>query len=71
MEIKGSYPKCTSEIIGIYRAQNEDTRVIEKLAARNVFLGNSTKRNIIGGNLNYPKSTGRVSRKVLVLLRHL
>ena len=52
VEIKGSDPKCTWEIVGIYRAPNEDTRVIEKLAARTGFLGNSTKRSIIGGDLN-------------------
>jgi hypothetical protein len=34
------------------QSQNEDIRVIEKLAARTVFLGNSRKRSIIGGDLN-------------------
>jgi hypothetical protein len=43
VEIKGCDPRCTWEIVDIYRAQNEDIRVIEKLAARTVFLGNSTK----------------------------
>ena len=38
--------------VGIYRAPNEDTRVIEKLAARTGFLGNSTKHSIISGDLN-------------------
>jgi hypothetical protein len=52
VEVKGSDPKCTWEIVGIHRAPNEDIRVIEKLAARTGFLGNSTKRSIIGGNLN-------------------
>jgi len=33
VEIKGSHPKYTWEIIGVYRAPNKDTRVIEKLAA--------------------------------------
>jgi hypothetical protein len=55
VQIKGSDPKRTWEIVGIYRAPNEDTRVIEKLAARTGFLGNSTKRSIIGGDLNLPK----------------
>jgi len=55
LEIKGSDPKCTWEIVGIYRAPNEDTRVIEKFAARTGFLGNSTKHNIIEGNLNLPQ----------------
>jgi hypothetical protein len=71
VEIKGSDPRCTWEIVGIYRAPNEDIRVIEKLAARTGFLGNNTTRSIIGGDSHYPKSTGRVSRKVVVLLRHL
>jgi hypothetical protein len=39
------------EIIGIYRAPDEDIRVTEKLAAKTDFLGNSTKRSIIGGDL--------------------
>jgi hypothetical protein len=33
VEIKGSDPKCTWGILGIYRAPNEYIRVIEKLAA--------------------------------------
>jgi hypothetical protein len=52
VEIKGCDPKCTWEIVGIYRDPNEDTRVIKKLDARTGFLGNSTKRSIIGGDLN-------------------
>jgi hypothetical protein len=55
VEVKGNDPKCTWEIIGIYRAPNEDIRVIEKLAARTGFLGNSTKQSIIGGDLNLPQ----------------
>jgi hypothetical protein len=55
VEIKGSDPRCTWEIVGIYRAPNEDIWVIEKLAARTGFLGNSTKRSIIGGDLNLPQ----------------
>jgi hypothetical protein len=52
VKIKSSDPRCTSEIVDICRAPNEDTRVIEKLAARTGFMGNSTKRSIIGGDLN-------------------
>jgi hypothetical protein len=52
VEIKGSDPRCTWEIVGIYRAPNEDTRVIEKLAARTGFQGNSIKHRTIGGDLN-------------------
>ena len=33
VEVKGSDPKCTWEIVGIYRAPNKDINVIEKLAA--------------------------------------
>jgi hypothetical protein len=51
-EIKGSDPKYTWEIVGIYRAPNEDIRVIEKLAARTGF---SIKHSIIGGDLNLPQ----------------
>ena len=55
MEIKGSDPKCTWEIVGIYRAPNEDIRVFKNLASRTGFLGNSMKRSTIGGNLNLPQ----------------
>jgi hypothetical protein len=51
-EVKGRDPKFTWEIIGTYRAPNEDMRVIERLAARTDYLGNSTKRSIIGEDLN-------------------
>ena len=37
VKIKGCDPKCTWEIVGIYRAPNEDIWVIEKLAAEPVF----------------------------------
>jgi hypothetical protein len=37
VEVKGIDPKCTWEIVGIYRAPNEDIRVIEKLATRTGF----------------------------------
>jgi hypothetical protein len=33
VEVKGNEPKCMWEIVGIYRAPNEDIQVIEKLAA--------------------------------------
>jgi len=54
VEVKGRNPKCTWEVVGIYRAPNEDMRVIERLAARTGYKGNSTKRSIIGGDLNLP-----------------
>jgi hypothetical protein len=36
-EIKGSDPKYVWEIVGIYRAPNEDIRATEELAARTGF----------------------------------
>ena len=55
VEIKGSDPKCTWGIVGIYRDPNDDIRVIERLVARTGFLGNCMKRSIIGGDLNLPQ----------------
>jgi len=54
VEVKGGNPKFSWEVVGVYRALNEDMRVIERLAARTGFTGNSTKRNIIGSDLNLP-----------------
>jgi len=47
--VKGKDPKFTWEILGIYRAPNDDMRVMEMLAARTSYSGNPTKRSIIGG----------------------
>ena len=44
VEVKGTDPKYTWEIVWIYRAPNEDRRVIERLATQTGFLGNSMKR---------------------------
>jgi hypothetical protein len=55
-EAKGRGPKFTWEIVDAYRAPNEDMRVIEILAARKEYLGNSTKRGIIGVDLNLPSA---------------
>jgi len=49
IEVKGRDPKFTWEIIGIYRAPNDDMRVMEMLANRNSYSGNPTKRSITGG----------------------
>ena len=49
IEVKGRDPKFTWEIIGIYRAANDDMQVMEMLAARTSYSGNPTKRSIIGG----------------------
>ena len=51
---KGINPKFAWEVVGVYRAPNKDMRVIERLAARTGFTGHSTKRSIIGGDLNLP-----------------
>jgi len=54
VEVKGGNPKFSWEVVEVYRAPNEDMRVLERLAAQNGFTGNSTKRSIIGGDLNLP-----------------
>jgi len=54
VEVKGGNPEFSWEVVGFYRAPNEDMRVIERLAARTRFTGNSTKPSIIGGDLNLP-----------------
>jgi hypothetical protein len=56
VEVQGKDPKFTWEIIGIYRAPNEDMRFIEGLAARTDYLGKSTTRSIIEGDLNLPSA---------------
>jgi hypothetical protein len=54
VEVKSRDPKFAWEIVGTYRASNEDMRVIERLVARTAYTGNSTKRSIIGADLNLP-----------------
>ena len=54
MGVNGTDRKYTWEIVGIYRAPNEDMQVIERLATWSGSLGNSMKRSIIGGDLNLP-----------------
>jgi len=56
MEVKGGNPKFAWEVVGVYRAPNEDMPVIERVAARTGFPGNSTKRSVTGGDLNLPYS---------------
>jgi hypothetical protein len=41
VEVKGRNPKFALEVVGVYRAPNEIMRVIERLAARTGFTGNS------------------------------
>ena len=55
VEIKSSKQTLTWEIIGKYRAPNEDCRVLERLVARTGCTSNSAKRCIIGGDLNLPQ----------------
>jgi len=52
VEVKGRDPKFTWEIVGIYRAPNEDMQGIERLAARPDYIGSSAKRSAIGVDLN-------------------
>jgi hypothetical protein len=54
VEVTGRDPQFKWQIVGVYRAPNEDMRVIKKLAARTDYLRNSTTRSIIGGDLNLP-----------------
>ena len=54
VEVKSRNPKFAWEVVGVYRAPNEDMRVIERLAARTGFTGNSTKYSIIGDDINLP-----------------
>jgi hypothetical protein len=51
VEVKGRDLKFTWEVVGIYRAPIEDVR---DMAARIDYLGNSTKRSIVGADLNLP-----------------
>jgi hypothetical protein len=55
VEVKGIDPKYTWKIIGIYRAPNDDMLAIERLATRTLATRHSTKRSIIGGDLNLPQ----------------
>jgi len=46
VEVKGMDPKYTWEIIGIFRAANEEVLEFERLAARTVITQSLTKRSI-------------------------
>ena len=52
VEVKGMDPKYTWEIIGHYRAPNEDMLATERFTARTLPKRNLTKQSIIGGDLN-------------------
>ena len=55
VEVNGRDPKDKWEIVGIYRAPNEDLQASERLAERTDYLTNSMKQSIIGGDLNLPQ----------------
>jgi hypothetical protein len=71
VEVKGRDPKFTWAIVGIYRAPNEDMQVIEGLAARTDYLGNSTKHGIIGEDLNLPSADWNGKAECTMEVRHL
>jgi hypothetical protein len=54
VEVKGRDLKFTCEFVSNYRAPNEDVSFKERLAARTGYTGNSTKRCVIGGDVNLP-----------------
>jgi hypothetical protein len=56
VEVKGRDTKYSWEIIGIYKAPNQDMLAIERLAARTLLTRNSMKRSIICGDLNSPQA---------------
>jgi len=55
VEVKGVDPKHVCEIIGIYRAPNEDMLATVRLAAPTLPTRNVTKRSITGSDLNLPQ----------------
>jgi hypothetical protein len=54
IEVKGRDPKITWETVGIYRTPNEYMRLFEKLADWTGYMRGTTKRSIIGGDINLP-----------------
>jgi len=52
--VKGRDPTFTWEIVGINRATNDDIQIMERLAAWTGYTGISTKRRIIGSDVNLP-----------------
>jgi len=61
--------KNTWEIVGIYRAPNEDMRLLEKLADQTGYMERTKKRSIIGGDINL--SHAEKSRGTQVFLNRL
>jgi hypothetical protein len=56
VEVKDGNPKFSWEVVGVYRSPNEDMRIIETSADQTGFSGKSTKRSIVGGDLNLPNA---------------
>ena len=54
IEVIGRNPKYTWEFEGIYRTPNVDTPLLEKLADQTGYMGRTTKRSIIVGDLTLP-----------------
>jgi hypothetical protein len=56
IEVKSRDPKFNWEIVGIYRAPNNDMGVLEKLATQTGYTGICTKCSIISFDLNLPSA---------------
>jgi len=69
VEVKGGNPKFSLEVVGIYRAPNEDMRVVERLAARTGFTLLSVAS--LGVTYTYLTQSGMETRVEIVELRHL
>jgi len=64
-------PKISWRMLGVYRAPNVYMRILEGLAARTGFTGNSTKRSIIGVTKTYPTQNGIETRVEILEVKHL
>ena len=70
VDVKDRNTKFTWEVIGMFRAPNEDMRAVERLAGRTGYRGNSTKHSIIGGDLNLPYADWNGNAGEITELRH-
>ena len=61
VEVKGRDPKITWEIIGIYRAEDDDKRVLEKLAHRTGYVGSKIYTYIMRIGMATRKNLGEPS----------
>ena len=55
VEINSRNHKINWEITGVYRAPNDDTRVLERLADRTANTRNPDRRSIIRGDISLPR----------------